>query len=197
MTTTGILIFDGVEELDFAGPWEVLTMAKLLRPDDRIVTIAREPEVPVRCAKGMRVLPDHGLEDAPPLDVLMVPGGDGTRTLMKDGPLLEWIARRARDASWVTSVCSGALLLGCAGLLQGRRATTHWAVLKELREIEGVEVLEHVRYVRDGNVVTSAGVSAGIDMALWLLGELATPEVARKTQRLMQYDPSPPYAALV
>jgi len=197
MTTTGILIFDGVEELDFAGPWEVLTMAKLLRPDDRIVTIAREPEVPVRCAKGMRVLPDHGLEDAPPLDVLMVPGGDGTRTLMKDGPLLEWIARRARDASWVTSVCSGALLLGCAGLLQGRRATTHWAVLKELREIEGVEVLGHVRYVRDGNVVTSAGVSAGIDMALWLLGELATPEVARKTQRLMQYDPSPPYAALV
>ena len=194
MTTTGILLFNDVEELDFAGPWEVLTMAKLLRPSDRVVTIARDPQVPVCCAKGLRVLADHSMGDTPPLDVLMVPGGDGTRPLMKDRLLLDWISTRAREATWVTSVCSGALLLGCAGLLEGRKATTHWAVLRELRAIEGVEVIEGVRYVRDGNVVTSAGVSAGIDMALWLLGQLATPEIARETQRLMQYEPAPPYA---
>ena len=192
MTTTGILLFDGVEELDFAGPWEVLTMAKLLRPDDRVVTIARSRDA-VRCAKGMRVLADHGFDDAPALDVLLVPGGDGTRPLMKDREVLAFVQRCAARAQWTTSVCSGALVLAAAGLLDGRDATTHWAVLPELRVFEKVNVLEHVRYVRDGQIVSSAGVSAGIDMALWLLGQLASPAEARKVQRLMQYDPAPPY----
>lgn len=196
MTVTGMLLFDGVEELDFAGPWEVFTMGKLLRPDDRVVTIARSRD-PVRCAKGMRVLADHTLQDAPALDVLLVPGGDGTRSLMKEREVLDFVQRCAARAQWTTSVCSGSLVLAAAGLLDGRAATTHWVVLPELRRFEQVEVLEHVRYVRDGQIVTSAGVSAGIDMALWLFGQLASPADARKVQRLMQYDPAPPYQAQV
>ena len=196
MTVTGILLFDGVEELDFAGPWEVLTMGKLLRPDDRVVTIARTRDA-VRCAKGLRVLADHGFDDAPALDVLLVPGGDGTRALLEDRATLDFVQRCAARAQWTTSVCSGSLVLAAAGLLDGRAATTHWAVLPELRRFERVQVLEQLRYVRDGRIVTSAGVSAGIDMALWLFGQLASPEDARKVQRLMQYDPAPPYQAQV
>jgi transcriptional regulator GlxA family with amidase domain len=196
MTTTGILLFDGVEELDFAGPWEVLTMGKLLRPDDRAVTIARTCD-PVRCAKGLRVLPDHTFEDAPALDVLIVPGGDGTRALLHDRPTLDFVQRCAARAQWTASVCSGSLVLAAAGLLDGRSATTHWAVLPELRRFERVDVVEHMRYVRDGNVVSAAGVSAGIDMTLWLFGQLSSPADARKVQRLMQYDPAPPYQAQV
>jgi transcriptional regulator GlxA family with amidase domain len=192
MTTTGILLFEGVEELDFAGPWEVLTMGKLLRPDDRVVTIARTLD-PVRCAKGLRVLPDHAFEDAPALDVLLVPGGDGTRRLLEDRVTLDFVQRCAASAQWTTSVCSGSLVLAAAGLLDGRKATTHWAVLPELRRFERVDVLDHVRYVRDGQVVSAAGVSAGIDMALWLFGQLSSPADARKVQRFMQYDPAPPY----
>jgi transcriptional regulator GlxA family with amidase domain len=196
MTTTGILLFDDVEELDFAGPWEVLTSGRVLRPDDRVVTIARTHD-PVRCAKGLRVLPDHGYEDAPALDVLLVPGGNGTRRLMKDPVTLELVRNAAARAQWTTSVCSGSLVLAAAGLLDGKNATTHWHVLPELRAFERVKVIEHVRYVRDGQVVTSAGVSAGIDMALWLYGQLGTPEDARKVQRMIQYDPAPPYQAMV
>ena len=196
MTTTGILLFDGVEELDFAGPWEVLTMGKLLRPDDRVVTIARSRD-PVRCAKGLRVLTDHGFEDAPALDVLLVPGGEGTRPLLQDRATLDFVTRCAARAQWTTSVCSGSLVLAAEGLLDGRAATTHWMVLPELRRFEKVRVVEHVRYVRDGQIVTAAGVSAGIDMALWLFGQLTSPEDARKVQRGMQYDPAPPYQAQV
>jgi transcriptional regulator GlxA family with amidase domain len=196
MTTTGIVLFDGVEELDFAGPWEVLTMGKLLRPDDRVVAIARSRDA-VRCAKGMRVLPDHGFEDAPALDVLLVPGGDGTRPMLKDPVALEFVRKAAARAQWTTSVCSGSLVLAAAGLLDGKNATTHWHVLPELRAFERVKVVEHVRYVRDGQVVSAAGVSAGIDMALWLFGQLSSPEDARKVQRMMQYDPAPPYQAMV
>ena len=196
MTVTGILLFDGVEELDFAGPWEVLTMGKLLRPDDRVVTIARTRDT-VRCAKGLRVLADHGFEDAPALDVLLVPGGDGTRPMLKDPVALELVRKAAARAQWTTSVCSGSLVLAAAGLLDGKNATTHWYVLPELRAFERVKVVEHVRYVRDGQVVSAAGVSAGIDMALWLFGQLSSPEDARKVQRMMQYDPAPPYQAMV
>jgi len=196
MTTTGILAFDGMEELDFVGPWEVLAMGKLLRPDDRVLCIGATG-AEVKCSKGLRLLPDYALHDAPSFDVLVVPGGDGTRPMLRDARLLDWVATRARAASWVTSVCSGSLVLAAAGLLDGRRATTHWAVLDELRRFEQVNVVEHQRYVRDGNVVTAAGVSAGIDMALWLFGQLASEDDARKVQRLMQYDPAPPYQASV
>jgi transcriptional regulator GlxA family with amidase domain len=193
--TTGILIFPDAEELDFVGPWEVFTMARFVKPDDRAALIAQTPE-PVRCAKGMRVLPEYGFADAPELDVVLVPGGIGTRREVANTELIDWLRKAGARARWVTSVCTGALLLHEAGFAKGRRVTTHWGFVSQLRE-RGAEVLENVRYVRDGNVVTAAGVSAGIDMALWLVGQIHGVDVARKVQRAMEYDPAPPYAAEV
>ncbi len=195
--TIGMLIFDDAEELDFLGPWEVLTMAaKLHAAGDRVVTIA-ERSAPVRCAKGLRVLPDHAFGDAPKLDVLLVPGGQGTRREVDNPALIEWIRQTGAGCSWVTSVCTGALLLHEAGLARGKRVTTYWSFIETLRARGDVTVLEDVRYVRDGQLVTAAGISAGIDMALWLTGQLWSVEHARATQRAIQYEPAPPYAAEV
>jgi transcriptional regulator GlxA family with amidase domain len=195
MTTIGMLIFDDAEELDFVGPWEVFTMARKIRDDIRVVTIA-EREDPVRCAKGLRVIPDHTLDDAPALDVVLVPGGQGTRREVDNPVLIDWLRRTAPGLRWTTSVCTGALLLCEAGLANGRRVTTHWAFVEDLRKrYPEVEVLERVRYVRDGTLCTSAGVSAGIDSALWLTGQMWGVDTARKTQRAMEYDPAPPYSA--
>jgi len=190
----GILLFEDVEELDFVGPWEVFTAAAAGRPDDRVVTIAQTTG-PLRCAKGLRVLPDHGFDDAPELDLLLVPGGQGTRREVDNPVLIEWIRAVAPGCRWVTSVCTGALLLHEAGVARGRRVTTHWGFVEALRERGEVTVQERVRYVRDGNLVTAAGVSAGIDMALWLVGQLHDPEYARSVQHYIEYDPAPPYAA--
>jgi transcriptional regulator GlxA family with amidase domain len=192
--TTGILLFDGAEELDFAGPWEVFTMART--DGDRVVTIAERPE-PVRAAKGLRVHADHTLADAPALDVLVVPGGEGTRREVDNGALLDWIKSAAAECTWVTSVCTGSFLLHAAGLVASGRVTTHWAMIDDLRKRGDVTVLEDARYVRDGKVVTAAGVSAGIDMALWIVGQLYSVPHARAVQRFMEYDPAPPYAAEV
>jgi len=195
--TTGILLFDDAEELDFVGPFEVFKMARHSgHEDDRVVTIAERAE-PVRGFGGLRVIPDHGFADAPPLDVLVVPGGQGTRREVNNAVLLEWIRKAAEPCTWVTSVCTGSLLLHGAGLARGKRVTTHWGFVTQLRERGDVTVLEKVRYVRDGNLVTSAGVSAGIDMALWIVGQLYGPDHARLTQKLMEYDPAPPYTAEV
>jgi transcriptional regulator GlxA family with amidase domain len=192
--TTGVLLFDDAEELDFAGPWEVFTMARM--EGDRVVTIA-ERDQPIRAAKGLRVLPDHTLADAPPLDVLVVPGGEGTRREVENPAVLDWIKSAAANCTWVTSVCTGSYVLHAAGLVADRQVTTHWGFVDQLREQGHVTVLENVRYVRDGNVVTAAGVSAGIDMSLWVVGQLYGIPHARVVQRLMEYDPAPPYAAEV
>ncbi len=189
----GILIFEDVEELDFVGPWEVLTARPYLPERNRVLTIAAQ-DGPVRCAKGLRVLPDCSFQNAPELDVLLVPGGEGTRS-EKRGVLVDWIRKVAPRARWITSVCTGAFLLQEAGLLEGKRVTTHWAFIEELRKCGNLTVLENRRYVRDGKVVTAAGVSAGIDMALWLSGQLHGVDVARKLQRFIEYDPAPPYSA--
>jgi transcriptional regulator GlxA family with amidase domain len=193
--TTGILLFDDAEELDFAGPWEVFTTAARKEQGDRVVTIA-PGRGPVRCAKGLRVIPDHGFEDAPELDVVLVPGGQGTRREVDNPVVIDWLRKTSERCRFVTSVCTGSLLLLGAGLAQGKRITTHWAFLETLRQRGGgATVVDGVRYVRDGNLVTSAGVSAGIDMSLWLVGQLYDVAHARNVQRLMQYDPAPPYAA--
>jgi len=195
----GFLMFDDLEELDMVGPWEVFTMAAKIRPELGIecVTIAPDGGT-VRCAKGMRVVADHGFADAPALDILVVPGGQGTRREVDNPALLDWIASVAPACTWVTSVCTGSMLLAAAGPARGRRITTHWGAVELVRKRgEAAEVLDDVRYVRDGNVVTSAGVSAGIDMALWLVGEIWEPAFSRKVQRQMQYDPAPPYAGEV
>ncbi|MFP4003037.1 MAG: DJ-1/PfpI family protein [Alphaproteobacteria bacterium] len=198
--TVGILIFDGAEELDFTGPYEIFTMSNEVRsltktdaPEFEVCLISRD-EMPVICAKGMQVSPHCGLHARDGWDVILIPGGAGTRKLVEDRALLHWVADTAETCIWVTSVCTGALVLAAAGVTQGRRVTTHWAFTEELRKRnEAAEVLEGVRYVRDGNLVTAAGVSAGIDMALWLLGEIASPEHARAVQRAVEYDPQPPY----
>jgi transcriptional regulator GlxA family with amidase domain len=198
--TTGILIFEDVEELDFAGPWEVFAMAaKSLgeRADEEHVVTIAEKEGPVRSAHGLRVLPDFDFENAPDLDVLLVPGGQGTRREVSNPVLIDWIRKASARCTWVTSVCTGALLLHEAGVARGKRVTTHWGFIPTLRERGDVTVLDNVRYVRDGNLVTAAGVSAGIDMALWLVGQIHGREHARTVQRLMEYDPAPPYTAEV
>jgi len=190
-----ILLFDDAEELDWAGPWEVLTMAAIDLPEVRVWTVAQHDR-PVRCAKGLRVLPDYGFENAPQPDVVLVPGGQGTRKEVDNPVLVDWLRKTGAGCQWVTSVCTGSLLLHGAGLVSGRRITTHWGYVPELRErAPDAEVLERVRYVRDGNVVTAAGVSAGIDMSLWLVGEIWDVDRARRTQRMMEYDPAPPYTA--
>jgi transcriptional regulator GlxA family with amidase domain len=194
--TTGMLLFRDAEELDFVGPWEVFTMARTRRPEDRVVTIAESAE-PIVCAKGLRVLPDHTFADAPALDVLLVPGGQGTRREVANPRLIDWLRATGTRARWVTSVCTGALLLHEAGFARGKRVTTHWGFVEDLRKRGEVEVLSGPRWVRDGNLVTAAGVSAGIDMALWLIGQLHGVALAREVQRFMEYDPAPPYAAEV
>jgi len=196
-TTIGIVIFEGAEELDWAGPWEVFKMARIGHEELRVVLIAQSA-LPVRCAGGLRVLPDCSFADAPALDVLLVPGGQGTRVEMKNPAMLEWLASASRSCQWVTSVCTGAALLHAAGLAKGRRITTHWSYIQTLRaDAPEATVLERVRYVRDGNLVTAAGVSAGIDMSLWLVGQMYGADHARLVQRAMEYDPAPPYAAEV
>lgn len=197
ITTVGIVLYPDAEELDWAGPYEVFSMAAMGRDSMKVVTIAQTTD-PVRCAKGLRVLPSHSFDDAPALDVVLVPGGQGSRVEMENPVMLDWLRDVAPACSWVTSVCTGAMILCKAGLTKGCKITTHWAYVEELRKHEGFsEVLERIRYVRDGRLVTSAGVSAGIDMSLWIVGQMISPQHARNTQRMMEYDPAPPYSAAV
>jgi transcriptional regulator GlxA family with amidase domain len=196
--TIGLVIFPDAEELDFVGPWEVFTASAMLleragEQPDRALLLAADTK-PVRCAKGMRVLPDATFADHPPLDVVLVPGGQGTRREAGNQELLSWLAKVSASAQWTTSVCTGSLLLHSAGLAEGRRLATHFSFEDSLEE-RGATVVRDARWVRDGQLVSSQGVSAGIDMALWLVGQLHSPAHARATQRFIQYDPAPPYAA--
>ena len=187
-----IVLFPDYEELDFAGPYEVFgTAARYIDKEWRVFTVAADRMT--RGTNGMRVEADYLFADAPAADLIVVPGGFGTRPGMDDAALIGYITRAGGSAKYVTSVCTGALLLQRAGFLDGKRATTHWAARKELRDLGGVEVGEE-RWVHDGNVVTAAGVSAGIDMALYVVGLLKSPDDARKVQHFMEYEPAPPYA---
>ena len=189
----GIALFDGAEELDWAGPWEVLAAWAQQFPDDgvRVFTLARENRE-ITCAKGLRVLPDETWESAPAMDVLVYPGGRGTRAELADEAVLDWI-RGIADSGVVASVCTGSLVLAAAGLLDGRPATTHWGSLKTLPTLgKDIEVRPDDRFVDTGDVITAAGVSAGIDMALHLVARLHSPERAREVRRYIQYDPEPP-----
>lgn len=190
--TIGIVLFPEAEELDFVGPYEVFGMLSKHFDQEWQVVLAAETREPVLCAKGLRVLPDCTFDDCPPLDVLLVPGGFGTRTEVDNEKLMGFVRRAGASCAWVTSVCTGAFILERAGFLKGRRATTHWLALDQLRELP-VEVVEQ-RFAVDGNMITAAGVSAGIDMALYLVGTLKDPETARNVQKAMEYYPEPPYA---
>jgi transcriptional regulator GlxA family with amidase domain len=185
-----IYLYEQAEELDWAGPWEVLSAWALRWPDDGVsaFTIADSGE-PVLCAKGLRVLADHTWETAPDVDVLVVPGGD-SRGPSADGELHERLRAIAARGGLLTSVCTGAFVLQAAGALDGRPATTHWGSVERLRDL-GVDVRDE-RFVDTGEVVTAAGVSAGIDMALHLVARLHSVERAREVRRYIQYDPEPP-----
>jgi transcriptional regulator GlxA family with amidase domain len=190
----GILIFPEVEVLDFCGPFEVFSITRLdegrRRQDPspyEVLVIAEFPGVVVATG-GLKVVPDHCLEDCPPLDVLVVPGGWGTRREMNNDRLIDWLGERAREVTTLTSVCTGSLLLGKAGLLDGKRATTHWRVLEEMRGwFPAMDVIDDQHVVEDGNVITSAGISAGIDMALRVVARHHGDAVARATARYMEY----------
>ena len=190
--TIGLLLFPGVEVLDFAGPWEVLGVAAP-RSGDKLLAIGETRE-PVVSAQALRFLPDATLDESPQLDVILVPGGMGTRepTIR---PVVEFVRRQAPGAEIIASVCTGAFVLQEAGLLAGRRAATHWASRDRLREL-GVDVSDE-RYVVDGNIWTSAGVSAGIDMALALAGHLYGEETGRRVQKSIEYEPAPPFAVVI
>jgi len=197
--TYGVVLFDDAEELDFVGPWEVLTASGMYldaqgEPATKAVMIA-ESSGPVRCNKGMRVLPDHTFDDHPDLDVIVVPGGMGTRREVENEAMLTWLGSVGATTAWNTSVCTGSLLLVASGLATGRRVATHWGFEDTLAERGDCTVVRDARWVRDGNVVSSQGVSAGIDMALWLIGEIHSPQHARAVQRYIQYEPAPPYQA--
>ena len=193
-TRIGILVFDGAEELDWAGPWEVLAAWSQQWPDDGVEVFTLAPtDRPVTCAKGLRVLADHSAKAAPPMDLLLVPGGRGARVLLGERDTLAWLRKLHADGVLVTSVCTGALVLAAAGLLRARPAATWWGAFDELLSIDPtIKPRRDDRFVDDGEVVTAAGVSAGIDMALHLVARLHSVERAREVRRYIQYDPDPP-----
>jgi len=190
MTQIEIVLFEGVEELDFAGPWEVLAAWATQYPDDgvSVFTVADSTDL-VQCAKGLKVAPDHTWDTAPAPDVLIVPGGSGVNAKLEDEAFLDRLRADADRGTLVTSVCTCALALAKAGLLRNRPATTWWGRLDRLAELEPtVEVRPDDRFVDSGEIITAAGVSAGIDMALHLVARLHSVERAREVRRYIQYD---------
>ena len=184
----GSLLFEGIDQIDLTGPFEVLS-----RIPNSTYRIYGKTAEPVRDLKGLRLTPDADLADAPPLDVLHVPGGPGQEAIMEDEKVLAWIRQQAAGACSIFSVCTGALICGAAGLLKGRRATTHWASLHLLPYFGAIPVTERV--VLDGAWVFAAGVTAGIDGALRLAAELRGDEAAQRIQLDMVYAPEPPFSS--
>ena len=190
----GILIFPNVEVLDFCGPFEVFSVTRLNEearreePSPFEVLLVAERMDTVVATGGLKVVPDVTIDRCPPLDILVVPGGWGTRTEVHNQRLIDWIGERGRSVETLTSVCTGSMLLGQAKLLDGRRATTHWRSLSRMRDaFPAVTVEEKLHVVEDGHVVTSAGISAGIDMALRIVIRYFGEAVARATVRNMEY----------
>ncbi len=184
-----ILIFDRLTALDAVGPYEVLSRL----PDAELTFVAQEPG-PKRTDTGrLALLADATLEELPHPDVVLVPGGPGQAALMEDGPVHEWLRSAHAHSTWTASVCTGSLILAAAGLLAGRPATTHWTALEELGRLGAEPICERV--VFDGKLVTAAGVSAGIDMALALVARIAGEQMAQAIQLGMEYDPQPPFDA--
>jgi transcriptional regulator GlxA family with amidase domain len=190
----GILLFENIEVLDFSGPFEVFSVTRLNEEKRREelspfnVFLVAETREPIVTAGGMRVLPDYDLDDCPAMDILVVPGGWGTRKEMHNERLIRWIADRAGHVQTLTSVCTGALLLGKAGLLDNRRATTHWRSLDWMQELFPKATIERkLHFVEDGTLFTSAGISAGIDVSLKVVSRYFGENIARATAKQMEY----------
>ena len=182
----GMLIFPRLTQLDMTGPYEVL--ARL--PNTKVHLVAHTLD-PVKTDRGMLIVPTVTIADCPQLDLVMVPGGPGQQDLMEDSVVLEFLQRQARGVKYITSVCTGSLVLGAAGLLKGKRATSHWAAIDHLTALGAIPVNDRV--VVDGNIVTGAGVASGIDFALAVAAILEGEEVARQIQLQIEYDPAPPF----
>ena len=195
--TIGILLFDNVEELDAVGPYEVLSYWTREHPEDGfdVVMMGDAPDAmtPIVAAKGLRMLADVSIAETPDLEVLIYPGGRGTRPHLVDEERIDWVREQRRRVPLMASVCTGSLVYAAAGLLAARPATTHWGSLGLLAELDPtIDIRRDARFVEDGDVITSSGVSAGIDMALRLVQRFAGTDRAREVRRGIQYDPEPP-----
>jgi transcriptional regulator GlxA family with amidase domain len=189
----GIILFPNFEDLDAIGPKEVFGMFATSSGGEWKVALVSEEGAPVRSFLGTTIQVDHSFGDCPPLDLILLPGGMGTRTEANNTKLIDFVRRQGHDAQYVTSVCTGAILLHRAGFLKGKQATTHWGAISELQGLGGgTIVVNDQRWVHDGNVITAAGVSAGIDMALYLVSLLKDPATAKRVQQMMEYYPKPP-----
>jgi transcriptional regulator GlxA family with amidase domain len=184
-----IVLFDRLDVQDAVGPYEVLR----LLPGAKVALVASQPGPKRGEHGGLALVADHSLGEVPQPDIVIVPGGSGELPARDDAALRAWLIKTHETSTWTVSVCTGALLLGAAGLLRGKRATTHWSAMNELAKFGATPVQE--RYVFDGKLVTSAGVSAGIDMALALAARIAGPEFAQAIQLGIEYDPQPPFDA--
>ena len=184
----GLLLFPDVTQLDLTGPWEVFART----PGVECHLIWKDLQ-PVRSDRGLSILPTTSFADCPPLDVICVPGGPGQIALMSDDVTLNFLRQQADQAKWVTSVCTGSLVLGAAGLLKGYCATSHWSSIDQL-SLLGAEPVSQ-RVVRDRNRISGAGVTSGIDFALTLVAEISGDAVAKSVQLQMEYDPEPPFTS--
>lgn len=186
MITIGIIVFPQVEELDFVGPFEVLSYINKVRPDStRVLVVAESPE-PLGGFNGLKIIPDTTLQDCPPLDVIVAPGGKGRMAAMKNPAIRQFILRQRATARYTTSVCTGAFLLAEAGLLTGKKATTYHTALAELAAYS-VQVIT-AKVVRDGDIVTAAGVSSGLELGFYLLRELFGADLSQEVARKIEYD---------
>ena len=193
-TRIALICFDDMEELDLVGPWEVLRMWQLQHPEDEVevFTASLDGET-VTCAKGMKIVTEMPAGDIGDVDVLLLPGGRGTRPLIRDQSALDFLKDQAANETLMTSVCTGSLVFAAAGLLRDRPATTYWSALDLLQGLdETIELRPEDRFVDSGEVITASGVSAGIDMALHLVARLHSDDRARQVKREIQYDPQPP-----
>jgi transcriptional regulator GlxA family with amidase domain len=184
-----ILLFPDVEVLDFAGPFEVFSVAALSAEPAAFKVVTVAAAAPIVTIGGLRVTPDYGFDDCPQADLLLLPGGAGSRAAMRDRSVLDWVKHQAAGAEVVASVCTGALLLGRLGLLDGLKATTHWCALDLLQEVAPkAQVLANTRFIDNGRILTSAGISAGIDMSLHLVERLCGPDLVATVTKEMEYD---------
>ncbi|AZR77641.1 DJ-1/PfpI family protein [Bacillus thuringiensis] len=192
--SVGIFLFNEVEVLDFAGPFEVFSVTEVNEEKPFTVYTVSENGEMITARNGLKVQPDYSIENLPPVDILIIPGGLGAREYeIKNEIVIKWIRQQMKEVKLMTSVCTGALLLAKAGLLEGLKATAHWASIEKFKnEFQNVEVIENVKFVDEGHIITSAGISAGINMAFHIVKNLLGVHVAEDTAKRMEYDISFP-----
>jgi transcriptional regulator GlxA family with amidase domain len=188
--SVGIFLFNEVEVLDFAGPFEVFSVTEVNGEKPFTVYTVSENGEMITARNGLKVQSDYSIENLPPVDILIIPGGLGARKYeIKNEIVIKWIRQQMKEVKLMTSVCTGALLLAKAGLLEGLKATTHWASIEKFKnEFQNVEVIENVKFVDEGHIITSAGISAGINMAFHIVKNLLGVHVAEDTAKRMEYD---------